>query len=522
MLVTADTVRSATGTHGDSLLLDGTRLAEVGDAALLRCSASTELHFEGGTIVPGLRDAHFHPVGYAASLARPSLKQAMDFGEVAELLREAAAAAPRGAAIVGLRLDDESLSEERLPDRHYLDGLFPDRPVLLVRYCGHVAVANTAALAHAGITAATGDPEGGIIDRGPGGAPTGVLRETAIEPVTEALAPLEAPLDPDTLSAAVAGLASLGMTGMGGIVAVRQGLWGGGSSELQVLLDAAPLLPMPVGVLVIAHTPAELEEAARRLGDAPGSLRFLGLKAFADGSLGGHTAALRFPYADRPDLTGTDRLDAAIEDLADTALRLGGRVAIHAIGDAAVGSVLDLYARMISRGADPAMLRVEHASVVGDKDVARFADLGVTAVVQPAFLSSEHSWLEKRLGEDRLRRTYAFRTLLETGVPIAGSSDCPVEPPSPLHGMAAARHRAGIIPDEALTGAEALSLFSDWSAAAIGEIARLEPGAPATFTVLDRDPVAADPATLGDARALATWVNGRRVEWDLGKVTWQG
>jgi predicted amidohydrolase YtcJ len=521
-LITADVVRTASGRIGNAVLLDGPAIAAVGDADVLRRSGAREEAFPGGAIVPGLRDAHFHPIGYAASLARPSLKQAADFADLAEMLGEAASGAPPGAAVIGLRLDDESLTEGRLPDRRFLDGLFPDRPVLLVRYCGHVAVANSRALDHAGISSATADPEGGIIDRDPAGIPTGVVRETAIEPLTAALAPLEEPLAPDAVGDALAGLASLGLTGMGGIVAARHGLWGGGASELQVLLDAASLIPFPIGVLVIAHSPDELENAAERIAASGGALRFLGLKAFADGSLGGHTAAVRAPYSDRPDLTGTHRLGAGTARLAETALRLGGRVAIHAIGDAAVGQVLDLFAALIEGGADPAMLRVEHASVVSRSDIDRFASLGVTAVVQPAFLSSEHAWLESRLGAERLRATYAFRSLLEAGAPIAGSSDCPVEPPSPLHGMASARHRAGVVPDEALSGSEALSLFTEWSAAAIGESAALERGAPATFTVLASDPVAADPAVLGDATARATWVAGRRLEWDPSPTTWRG
>jgi predicted amidohydrolase YtcJ len=166
------------------------------------------------------------------------------------------------------------------------------------------------------------------------------------------------------------------------------------------------------------------------------------------------------------------------------------------------------------------MLRIEHASVVSPSDVERMAHLGITAVVQPAFLASEHEWLEDRLGPGRLRRTYPFRTLLDAGVPLAGSSDCPVEPPSPLHGMAAARHRAGIVPDEALTGDEALALFTGRSAAAIGDDAALEIGRPATFTVLDRDPVDTSPDRLASGRALATWVDGGRVAWDPDRSIW--
>jgi predicted amidohydrolase YtcJ len=148
------------------------------------------------------------------------------------------------------------------------------------------------------------------------------------------------------------------------------------------------------------------------------------------------------------------------------------------------------------------------------------ARLGITAVVQPAFLASEHEWLEHRLGPERLLRTYPFRSLRDAGVPLAGSSDCPVEPPSPLHGMAAARHRAGIVPAEALRSDEALDLFTDWSAAAIGEDAEVGAGSPATFTVLDVDPVEVRPERLAAGKALATWVEGRRVEWDPEREIW--
>jgi len=522
-LVTAAAVRTSRGVLGDAVVIDGTRIAAVGRRADLASRGMDTDSYPGATIVPGLRDAHFHPVGYAAALARPSLKDAPDLASVADVLRGEAGHTPAGAPIVALRLDDESLAEGRLPDRAFLDAVVPDHPTLLIRYCGHVAVANGAALEAAGIGPGTPAPAGGVIDRDDGGAPTGVLRETAIEHVTAALAELGPPLAPETVAAAITGLASVGITGLGGIVSVRQGLWGGGSSELGVLLSAAADLPIPIGVLVIAADPEELRDAARRIDGAGGALRFLGLKAFSDGSLGGHTAALVEPYADRPDRTGTDRLDPAwAAEMSRCALELGGRVAVHAIGDAANSSVLDVFERLVADGADPGMLRIEHASVLSPDDVERMARLGITAVVQPAFLASEHEWLEHRLGPERLLRTYPFRSLRDAGVPLAGSSDCPVEPPSPLHGMAAARHRAGIVPAEALRADEALDLFTEWSAAAIGEDAAVGPGSPATFTVLDVDPAEAPPQRLATGRALATWVDGRRVEWDRDQEIWPG
>ena len=155
------------------------------------------------------------------------------------------------------------------------------------------------------------------------------------------------------------------------------------------------------------------------------------------------------------------------------------------------------------------------------EDIDRFGRLGVTASVQPAFIASEVEWLEKRMGAARLPLTYPFRSLASAGAPLAGGSDSPVEPPHPLWGMAAARDRLGVVPDEGLTATEALDLFTTDAARAIGEDAALDPGAAATFTVLDIDPVAATPDELRSARVLATWVEGSAVTIPDGITAWQ-
>jgi len=521
-LLVADVVRDASGERGDAILIDGSRIAAVGRAADLGSATVPEVRYPGATIIAGLRDAHLHPVGYAAALDRPSLKEAADFAGIADIVAAAVAAQPPGTAVTALRLDDESLEEGRLPDRDLLDRIAPDRPVLLVRYCGHVTVANSAALALAGIDDRTPDPVGGSMDRDGTGRLTGVLRETATEVVTAAIQGLAPPIDTDQVADAASALAAVGLTGVGAIVATAAGCWAGAGSELDALVDAAARIPITMGVMVIAHDAADLERSAQRLADAGGLLRFLGVKMFADGSLGGRTAAMHDGFADLPGERGTDRLDPAwAAELARTSLRLGGRVAIHAIGDRANGAVLDLMERLIAEGADPGMLRVEHASVLTERDIDRFGRLGVTASVQPAFMASETGWLHKRVGPERLARTYPFRSLADAGVPLAGGSDSPVEPPHPLANMAAARDRCGITPAQGLSALEALRLFTTGSAAAIGEDAALRPGAKASLTVLDGDPVASPPEVLRSIGILETWVRGEPVAVPSGIVTWQ-
>jgi predicted amidohydrolase YtcJ len=167
------------------------------------------------------------------------------------------------------------------------------------------------------------------------------------------------------------------------------------------------------------------------------------------------------PYADQPDTRGTERSrhDHMVE-MGKTSLNLGGSVAIHAIGDRANDLVLDVHEELIDGGADPTRLRVEHASILTDATIDRMARLGVTASIQPAFLASETTWLEKRLGADRMSRAYPFRSLLEAGVPLLGGSDSPVELPDPQIGIRAAVDRHGINPDESLSQEQAEALFA--------------------------------------------------------------
>jgi predicted amidohydrolase YtcJ len=404
-------------------------------------------------------DHHLHPFGYAALVNGLELMDAPDLETV--MRRVAQNGETVEGAIIGQRLNDEGVRELRLPTAADIDDVVSDRPVLLYRYCGHIAVANSAALALAGIDADTPDPEGGSFDRDPTGQPNGILRETAVAPVTRALEPhTRAPSDLEIISA-LAGLRRMGIGSITGMVSVSSAVWCSVDDEVETLIRIGPDLPIDIDVLLIASTPDDLRSAKEKIDRAEGPIRFIGYKDFIDGSLGGHTAAMYEPFSDKPTTRGTERYrhDHMVE-MGTASVELGGSVAIHAIGDRANDLVLDIHEELIGGGADPGRLRVEHMSVVNEDTIARMARLGVTASIQPAFLASEATWLEKRLGPERMSRAYPFRSLLEAGVPLLGGSDSPVELPDPETGITAAVDRHGVNPEESITRDQAEAMFA--------------------------------------------------------------
>jgi predicted amidohydrolase YtcJ len=520
-LISADKVRTANGVQGDAVLIQGGKVAAVGWASDLLQPHMAEERYSNTVLLPGLGDAHFHPTGYTAAITRLNLQTATDMADLLDAVRMAGRALPASQPIIGTRVNNEQLAENRLPTRHDLDKAVSDRPVMLYRYCGHVAIVNTAALELAGIGPGTPDPSGGSLDRDERG-PNGILRETATELVSQAVGDRSVGLDPADVLLSLRGLVTQGITRLGAIIKLGEGLWCGTGDDLATISEIGTDLPLELAVLVIARTPADLEKAATTLDNAGPRVKFLGMKDFSDGSLGGHTAAMRHPYADRPDTRGSLRFDLdTIGPVTRTALAMGAHVALHAIGDLANHEVATFMQELRNEGAPASALRIEHASVLTEPDLDLISSVGALASVQPAFLTSEIKWLEGRVGSDRLGQTYAFRSMLDAGIPLAGGSDCPVEPPNPLLGMATAIDRAGISPEQCLTGAEALGLFTDGVATAIGEPPPLSIGSPANFTILDIDPVTATPNEIRHAEVVSTWVQGEPQAHDKEALTWR-
>lgn len=479
----------------------------------------------GRTLLPGFVDTHLHPIALLYFDLHADLSAARDLAAVHQALRTAAAGAAPGEWVVGLRLDAEQLAEGRLPTRAELDAASPDRPAVVLAHDGHSAAGNARALAAAGIDAATPDPPGGRIERDAGGAPAGPCRESAAQLLLGAVpAPTPARLR-DTASGSFARLAACGITSAGVVLQTDDEGPGGAAGRLEglamgLLLDVTPFATYAI---LIGRTPdAAAAARATPLHDPPAGRRVGGYKIYADGTLGSCTAAMREPFADRPGERGLATLpEDELYERMRAAHAAGLQVCIHAIGDAAVERCVVLYERLLAeRPRADHRHRIEHASVVPPELIPRLARLGLCVSTQPLFVHSEKTWLHRRLGAERARQVYPLRALVEAGVRVAGASDAPVESVDVLHAIQCCVTREGFEPQQSLTPAQALDLFTR-SAARIqfeeDEKGTLAPGKRADLVVLSDDPLAVAPDRIAELRVLRT-VCGGRVTHDTGDL----
>ncbi len=474
-LYVADRVQTPAGILGDAIhVVDGS-IAAIGWWRDLSVGDATIVPMAGCTILPGFRDSHLHPGGLAGRATGLDVSAARSFSDLRDLVRGYAGRLPPHSAVVATGFDDEQVAEGRMPTRTDLDAILSARPILIYRHCSHVASANSSALDRAGLEDIVTDPPGGRLERSSSGRPTGVLLETAIGLVAGVLEPDIPGPTADQVSRTLNELVAAGITSIDAIVSAGRPMWCGGGNELETLLKAAPSIELATTVYVMASTPNELRASAERIAETDG-LTFGGWKGFADGSLGGHTALLRSPYADRPEQRGLDRWEPGVMPaLAETAFELGGRAAIHAIGDAALDHVVALAERL---KVEPGSVRAEHASVADPSLIERMASVGVVASVQPQFIESDGPWLENRLGPERARWAYPLASMQEAGVELVGGSDAPIEMPDPLLAYRRATTPSDYWTDEALDSSVALGLITGRG---------LEVGQPADLTVVEGD-----------------------------------
>jgi predicted amidohydrolase YtcJ len=471
----------------------------------------------GATIVPGLADAHGHLANLGRSLSILKFVGTSSVEQILEMAKSAPAASYEGEWLVGRGWNQHAWPEGRrdFPTRHQLDALFPSTPVYFTRIDGHAAWVNSEALRRAGVVASTPDPPGGRLIRDRNGEPTGVLVDNAMHLVSSKMPSVTDEQREQRLRAALEKCVSVGLTSVHDA--------GTDLPTLMLLHQWDSTGTLPLRVYAMAEGNVASAQVFRDLGVIQGKLlTFRAVKFWLDGALGSRGAALHAPYSDEPAQKGLLLIEPAeLEKRARSQMEHGYQVAVHAIGDRANTLALDILSRAAA-GANAAngRHRIEHAQILRQEDIPRFARLGIIASMQPTHATSDMPWAELRVGKERIAGAYAWKSLLDAGARLAFGSDFPVEDSNPLLGLYAARTRqdangnppGGWLPEQRLDGEQALRGFTTGAAyASFAEDARgmLRPGMDADFVALSVDPVDDAPAKLLTAKALLTVVAGK-------------
>jgi predicted amidohydrolase YtcJ len=509
----------------EALAVSGERIAALGTNAEIRgragASGARTFDARGRLVTPGFIDAHVHFLEGGFRLASVQLRDARTKEMFVERIAAFAGTIPPGTWITGGDWDHE-LWGGTLPERSWIDGVTPDHPVWINRLDGHMALANTLALKLAGAARDVADVPGGAIERTASGELTGLLRDNAMALVEKAVPPPSDAMTDRALEAAMDYVAARGVTSIH-----HMGSWGDLASferahrrgALRTRIYAG--VPLPTWERLAARE-RQPPDGGPRFGDT--WLRTGLLKGFVDGSLGSQTAAFHDPFTSKPGDRGLfvnepDALHAWIAG-ADKA---GLHVAVHAIGDRANAVLLDLFERVARQhGARDRRFRIEHAQHLAPSDVPRFAALGVIASMQPYHAIDDGRWAERVIGPERIKTTYAFRSLLDAKAHLAFGSDWFVAPPTALEGIYAAvtrrtlddRNPGGWVPGQKISVEEALRAYTVEGAYASYEEAlkgTLTPGRLADFVVLERDLFTIPAEQIRDVAVDLTVIGGRVV-----------
>jgi predicted amidohydrolase YtcJ len=514
----------------EALAVRGERIVAVGSREQIEKLGSAERVIDAGgrLLTPGFIDAHLHFISGGFGLSSVQLRDAKTAEEFTARMGDFARRVPAGTWITGGDWDHELWGGE-LPRRDWIDEVTADHPVFVSRLDGHMALANGAALRAAGVTKATEEVAGGSIVRDGQGEPTGILKDNAMDLVFSVIPEAAPELEDQALDAAMRHVNEQGVTSVHHVgswdhLSTFARAWKAGRLTTRIYA-AVPLESWER----LRDTIAAKEYGPEGRGDD--WLRIGGLKGFVDGSIGSHTAALFEPFTDAPEDSGL--LLNTPEDLytwTSGADEAGLHVIIHAIGDRANSLLLDIYERVAKEnGERDRRFRIEHAQHLAASDIERFAGLGVIASMQPYHAIDDGRWVEKVIGPERVKGTYAFRSLLDAKAPLAFGSDWSVAPPTPLEGIYAAVTRRtldgknpdGWVPEQKISVEEALRAYTCTAAFASFEEerkGRLSVGRLADFAILSRDIFSIPPEEIREVQVDLTVVGGKVVH-EAGGVT---
>ncbi len=491
------------------------------DARRFAGNGAETIDLGGRLLLPGFIDDHVHFVlgGEAATGLDTRLCTSRD-AFVAAI--RAHVDTHRGSWIKGGDWDHERWPGRTLPRKEWVDPFSADTPLFLPRFDWHMALVNSAALAAAGITHATPDPAGGKIERDPGtGEPTGIVKDAAMDLVLARIPkPIAAELERRVRDA-------LAVAKKNGVTSIHDIAEEAHIPVYRKLADAGELTCRIFARLPLAgYRNLSGQHITHRSGDA--FLRLGSMKAFSDGSLGSNTAWFfeRYLNEDTCGLPMEALSDGRMRAWALEADRNGLQLSIHAIGDRANSAVLDIFEEIVRTNPPwDRRFRIEHAQHLRREDIARFAALGVIASVQPYHAIDDGAWAESRIGPERVKTTYAFRSMIDAGVHVCFGSDWTVAPLHPLGGIHAAVTRAtldgknpgGWVPEEKVSVEQAVrctTINNAYASFEEGLKGSITPGKLADMVVLDQDIFALPAAEIKDVAVRMTVVDGRVVYRD--------
>lgn len=514
----------------EAVAVSGNKITAIGSSAEIAAligAETTVVDLNGRLALPGFNDAHVHFYIGGDALTSIDLRGANSPAEFREAIRSFVLTRPVGEWILNGSWDQERWEPSHLPSSRLIDDITPHHPVWVNRSDGHMMLANSLAMRLAGLDRNTPDVPGGEIVRDEDGNPTGIFKDAAKRLIDHAI-PMPSrshirnaiiAAQQHTLQYGVTSVQDMGVLGSRGaetmieVLRVYQAL----ANEGQLSVRISAHLPLPEW-----H---RLADAGIMANFGTANLQIGAVKSFSDGSLGSTTAWFFQPYTDAPETCGlpsdelldADRMYANMKDSDDAGIQL----AIHAIGDRANSTVLDMCKRLErENGKRDRRIRIEHAQHLRTEDIARFQQLSVIASVQPYHCIDDGRWAEKRIGGERARNTYAFRSLMAAGVVVAFGSDWWVAPINPLQGIYAAvtrrtldgRYPEGWIPEEKVSVEDAVRSYTRNSAYASGEErikGMIAPGMLADIAVLSRDIFSIDPFAIGDVHVDITIFDGK-------------
>ena len=504
--------------------IEGKKIVGIGALEEVKDKMSTKydlINLEGYCLLPGFIESHMHLIHLMSFLINVDLSSVQSLDELQNTLINAATKKSPEEFIFGFKLKEEQFDNPILPTLTDLDTC--SNPVFILRYDGHIGIANSKALDLMGIDVNTKVPEGGEIRRDENEKLTGVISENALDLVFSVATRYLIPKGEDikkTATKATKLLAKKGITSIHSVFTYKKGGEGGlGSVEIPLYRAVQELILQNCYALVDTNRPKKLirlKKSSLDGGQIYSKFKLNTLKLFLDGSFGAKTACMWEPFSDAPDMCGFCVVEEdVIYERMKIAHNLGFQIVIHAIGDKANRIAVNLYKKLLNKfPREDHRHRIEHASMLTEDVIKDMKEYAIIASCQPPFINSEYTWLERRIGKERCQYTYPMRSILDGGVMLISGSDCPIEDPSPILGLHALVNRNGFVPEQCITMEEALKTYT--ISAAYGAFednvkGSIEVGKLADFVILDRNPLEIDKDHIKGIQVLETIIRGKSV-----------